>query len=177
MKVYEKYIESGISTKGMAASLEALEYIVQHCKDNSPKSILDLGSGISSACLAKQKFDAKLVTCDDSSEWLEQTKKFFTSSRIKKHDMHVWSDFKGSNQEKFDFIFYDLGRIPVRLENMRDVFEMVSTDGYIFVDDVHKGPVRELSEQLAEVLNFELVGQCDKDEFGRYGYLFKNAVQ
>lgn len=173
--LYEDYITS-VSTWGMAASYDVLELIVDHCQTNNPSRILDLGSGISSSVLSSLKLEGSITSSDDSEDWLKRTVEFMRKHKLNVHEMIFWNDFKNEQREGYDFIFYDLGRIPVRLENMKHVFGLLNEGGYILVDDMHKPKVRELCNSLVKEFEYEVVRESDKEVrslSGRYGVLIK----
>lgn len=173
-ELYQEYIES-VSTKEMAASYEVLQFVAEHCISNDPARILDLGSGISSAVLSSLlETSGSITTCDDDRDWLRNTVEFMQEHDLEGHEMVYWDEFKTEPQEGYDFIFYDLGRIPVRLANMEYVFGLVNEGGCIFVDDTHKTQVRELCHSLVEKYGYEIVGESEKETLfpsGRYGIL------
>lgn len=176
-KLYQEYIGS-ISTKEMAASYEVLQFISEHCINNDPARILDLGSGISSAVLSSLGISGSITTCDDNRNWLGKTVEFMQEHDLEGHEMVYWDEFKAEPQEGYDFIFYDLGRIPVRLANMEYVFGLVNEGGCIFVDDTHKTPVRELCHSLVEKFGYEIIGESKKETLfpsGRYGILVQRT--
>jgi predicted O-methyltransferase YrrM len=158
----------------MAASLEIINYMSSFCLSKKPKNILDLGSGISTvmfSLISKNINSSKIQTYDDDESWLKKTEEFVKSKNLPTHKMGLWSEFKNSNKETFDFIFYDLGRIPVRLENMSYAFSLLNKGGTIIVDDIHKPSVKEKCMAIIKEQGFKKQEPTEKDKFGRYSYI------
>lgn len=175
LQLYDNYV-TNVSTRDMAASLPVLHMIQEYCQDGI--NILDLGSGISSVALsiATDNFEhTNIVTCDDDVNWLQKTRQYIENNNLKTHEMVLWSEFKLKNEHNYDLIFYDLGRIPTRLANMKYVFELLAKGGILIVDDVHKLSVRTEVERLLPLFNYTTIKQTEKDEFGRFALVLKRT--
>ena len=121
--------------------------------------------------ISKNIDSSKIQTYDDDELWLKRTEEFIKSKNLPFHKIGLWSDFKDFNKETFDFIFYDLGRIPVRLENMSYVFSLLNNGGTIIVDDVHKTSVNDECISTIKEQGLKIEESTDKDKFGRYSYV------
>jgi predicted O-methyltransferase YrrM len=124
----------------MAISLEAAAFLWTLCEHLKPVSILDLGSGFSSFVLRAfaASYSATVCTVDDDSVWLERTRQFLTAHGLGTEDMKVFGDLTMSWGETFDLVFYDLGGMATRAQQLPSVLERVGQRSVLVLDDMHK---------------------------------------
>jgi predicted O-methyltransferase YrrM len=171
--LYEKYITT-ISTGAMALSLEASVFMSVLCNIYQPKNILDLGSGFSSAVfrLYAETADPKPHICsiDDASEWLDKTEDFLFSNQLDVGQLMTWNSFINQNQDSFDFILHDLGSMKTREELLPKVLSLVSPNGIVFLDDIHKTNYRKSAKRIVKEsgLIYHNLKSYTLDRFKRY---------
>ena len=138
-KMYMLYI-THVSSKGHAASLELADYMFEYLKENKPSSIVDMGSGFTSyICRYYQKHydpSAYCVSVDDNDAWIGRTHVFLSHANVSTDNLILWEEFKDT-KEKFDFILYDMGHIPTRIEHIEFPLSILADGGCILYDDIH----------------------------------------
>lgn len=160
---YERYV-SEVSVKSMAASFEMCRFLATVCDLLSPRSILDLGSGISSFIF--RHYDTRVVSVDDDPEWLTKTEMFLKSENGRTDGFMHLDDFDWSGQ--FDLVFHDLGRRPLRDETLPDALRCTRPEGILVLDDVHSWGYRQTVRRVVSAPSFSL-RRWTLDEFGRFG--------
>ena len=171
--LYEEYI-STISTGGMALSLEASVFMSVLCQIHKPKSILDLGSGFSSAAFRLYAMNVEpkphIVSIDDSQEWLDKTGEFLTQHNLEPSNLITWESFLKENQDSFDFILHDLGSMKTREKILPEVLSLVSHGGVIVLDDIHKKNYRKSAKRVVDEkgLIYHNLKSFTQDRFERY---------
>jgi predicted O-methyltransferase YrrM len=173
---YESYITQ-ISTVGHAVSWEAVQLLFVLAKSIKPKRILDLGSGFSSFALRHfstyVQNGVEIYSVDDNEEWLQKTYGFLKSHDLPTDNLFLWPDFKLSDQDDFDLIFHDLGRMELRVESLPFVLSLQSPAGIVVLDDMHKKPYRTMIKQEIENKNLSLhsARKFTLDKFGRFSQI------
>lgn len=171
--IYEKYITT-ISTGVMALSLEASVFMSVLCKIYQPRNILDLGSGFSSAVfrLYAETADPKpqIWSIDDAPEWLDKTEEFLSSHQLNIGHLLTWDSFLDQNQDSFDFIMHDLGSMATREALLPKVLSLSSSNGIVFLDDVHKKNYRISAKRIVKEkgLIYHNLKSYTVDRFNRY---------
>jgi len=171
--IYENYI-TNISTGVMALSLEASVFMSVLCKIYKPRNILDLGSGFSSAAFRIYAEDAnprpKIWSIDDAPEWLDKTKEFLSSQHLNTEQLMTWDSFIDINQDTFDFILHDLGSMKTREELLPKVLTLVSSNGFVILDDIHKMNYRTSAKRIVKEkgLIYHNLKAFTLDRFNRY---------
>jgi predicted O-methyltransferase YrrM len=139
-KYYDMYVKE-ISSADMAASLELAVFMFTICKLNNYKKLLDLGSGLSSFVFrlyAKENSDVEVYSLDDDAAWLEKTKSFLQQHQLDVKNMYTLEQFLKLNEGAFDCILHDLNFVEVRINYIERIMKMVSQNGIVILDDVHK---------------------------------------
>ncbi len=125
----------------MALSLESAALVWVLCNTLKPKSIVDLGSGFSSYVIrrwAKEHSTETIVwSVDDDRPWLDRSSEFCAKHDVSTENFAHWDAFKEIEQ-RFDFVIYDLGRMPCRSTNLKTGLQLVTPSGIVLVDDMHK---------------------------------------
>ena len=129
--MYDDYVKN-FSSPNMAASYELCEYLINQCIDNDYKKIIDLGSGVSSAFLRyyKSKFNEVIIySVDDSKEWLKITKEFLVKYNLSTDNLIY--DIETVNENNFDLVLYDYGRMDTRQKYLSYVISNLSNKTYV----------------------------------------------
>ncbi|WP_426327278.1 hypothetical protein [Pedobacter sp. R-06] len=164
--IIEQYFDKfGTGQKSMAASPQSIRYCANLIRENGISSILDCGSGLSSALFHFQF--KNVVTVDDDSFWAKMTQDFVKIVVGKEISISTLSNMMN---EKFDFIFYDYGDIETRIYYFKLVIFM--TKKFIYLDDMHISYYYDYVTHILKNISHELI-ICTEDEFGRYGALVK----
>lgn len=132
---------SNVSSKGHAASLELAHYTFNHCEKNKPSKVVDMGSGFTSYVLRYYKKhinpDAIVFSIDDDTAWMRKTRNFIKESDLDANNILYFYDFVKTEEKDFDFILYDMGHIPTRIENVAFPKTIAAKGATILYDDIH----------------------------------------
>lgn len=138
---HREYV-TDVSSEDMAVSRSTAALLLHLCRSLRPGNILDLGSGFSSYIFRSYAAEQKGVTVtsvDDDSAWLELTRRYLTENALTTEGLVLWHDFQHRPVERYDLIFHDLGRMPVRMQTLPRVLHLADAgDSLLVVDDVHK---------------------------------------
>lgn len=77
------------STRSWAASPDVLLTLLDHARKTNPRTIVDLGSGMSTLVLAKSAPQAKVISIDHSAEFADKTRKVLESHAITNAEVRV----------------------------------------------------------------------------------------
>lgn len=180
---YEHYILN-YSTEKMAASLESMIFAFQLCVALKPANILDLGSGFSSYVFRlyaqAENGEVEVVSVDDNKEWLYKTSGFLEGVSLRDNNLFEWHEFfeKGTGRG-FELVFYDLGRMPVRFDNLVNVAGCLADNGIMIIDDVHKRHyAKHVRNIIKRELNWPLIDlrKRTKDKYGRFSCLTRKVA-
>jgi len=171
---YETYVRD-VSTADMAVSLETACLLRLLCEGLEPQRVLDLGSGFSSFTLRSyQPARGRPATCsvDDSPEWLQRTQDYLDEQGVPTNDLWTWRDFRAAGHAPFDLVFYDLGRMNLRREALRQALSL-GRGGVVLLDDMHKHEyAQEAYSVLAELgCTWFNLRALTLDERGRFSVL------
>jgi len=156
---YSRYV-SEVSTWGWAASLEASAILYTFASIQQSKRIVDLGSGFSSytlrLCSMNELNGSVVYSVDYSSEWLDKTRSFLIDNDVPSDNMITWSDFRNSNEGKFDLIFHDLGgERGIRRKSLPNLLSLLTETGIIVLDDMHQPGYEDYAKQVLEKAGLE----------------------
>lgn len=165
--LYEAYVPA-VSSAEMATSLETLRLLDRLARMPEVKSILDLGSGISSAVF--RRTGKRVVTYDDNEEWLRKTREFLEAQGLPTTGLHLWPpDEEGDvNHEEFDLVFHDLGDKKTREETL---LTAINAGKMTILDDMHSSRLLAIVSAVVEVtpeLRLLDLREITLDAFGRY---------
>lgn len=172
-KYYKQYV-SQVSNESMAISFKSSIFLISIIFIFEPKSFLDLGSGFSSFIarfyLKMTKHQFSVWSIDDSSKWLEKTRNFLNKHNLNTENMLTWKEFIKVRKPIFDFIFYDLGSMEVRKNNLIKVLNLAQTGSIVILDDIHKNQYRKYAINLLKEQKFKYYNlkYLTEDGFGRY---------
>lgn len=174
---YREYIRT-VSSEIMASSLELSVFILLLCDMAQPQRMLDLGSGFSSFLLryhARNTGGKPVVwSVDDSAEWLEKTSGFLALHNLPASNLATWDEFSERGEGRFDFIFYDLGPFPFRMDCLRPMLEKMTADhGMIVLDDMHAAEYGLFVKRTLKGARFQPydTGCYTRDRFNRFSLL------
>lgn len=135
--LYNDYVPR-VSAKGHAGSLELGLYCYRIALAKQPNTIVDLGSGFTSAVLRlyQKNKNCNVISVDDNADWLEKTKKFLDKHYLESDNLVLWDTFlKTANT--YDFVLYDLGRLTTRIQFINEPFKLINETGVLILDDAH----------------------------------------
>ena len=172
---HKVYIEH-ISSPEMAMSLELAYFIMNYCIEYKPKRLLDLGSGFSSFVFRMyqnnfKEMDIIVYSIDDNNNWLIKTKDYLNKQNLKIDNLHNLEDFKILNlKEYFDLILLDLNFVEIRKEYLNFSMNLLSKNGLLIVDDVHKVEFLREVKKAAKINEFKLsnIKLSTIDKLGRF---------
>ncbi|QLA20716.1 hypothetical protein [Desulfolutivibrio sulfoxidireducens] len=164
---YRNYVfgPEAVSTIDMAASFEAVCFLFGLCAFRRPESILDLGTGISSAifrlsrrmaegpcevtsldasaaCGSTAEFippgtpGCEVTSLDASAAWLEKSRAYSLKTAGDDQGFFTWEAYAG--REPFDLVFVDIDYTPRRPAYYDPVLTRFTKKGSLVVfDDMH----------------------------------------
>ena len=177
---HKVYIEH-ISSPEMAMSLELAYFIMNYCIEYKPKRLLDLGSGFSSFVFRMyqnnfKEMDIIVYSIDDNDDWLEKTKNYLNKQNLQDDNLYNLEELKNLNLKNyFDLILLDLNFVDVRKEYLNFSMNLLSKNGLLIVDDVHKVEFLREVKKAAKTNKFKLFNIKNQtlDSFGRFAILLK----
>ena len=139
---YRNYVfgPEAVSTIDMAASFEAVCFLFGLCAFRRPESILDLGTGISSAIFRLSRRMAEgpceVTSLDASAAWLEKSRAYSLKTAGDDQGFFTWEAYAG--REPFDLVFVDIDYTPNRPAYYDPVLTRFTKKGSLVVfDDMH----------------------------------------
>jgi hypothetical protein len=177
--LHQRYIGS-VSTEPMALSLESAAAICVIVRCTLARTVLDLGSGFSSAALrlAREKglirSDLEIYSVDDEPLWLEKTRDFLRQQSLPTDNLVAWSALvERIPDRQFDVVSHDLGGMRTRRDTLVKSWEFVAQDGFWFLGDMHKDGFRDhLTTMLARMPHVRYdVDAVTRDHYGRFAWL------
>ena len=155
--MYRDYL--GVSSEEMAISLQTAAFLAALCEHLTPDSIIDLGSGFSSAVVrrfaATCAGDVPVVSVDDSPEWLEATARFLRAHQLPDNDLVTWAEVLASPPTPAQLVVHDLGPMALRAQALGDVSRLTAPGGITVFDDMHH--YGDLVRARAPELGYEAV--------------------
>jgi predicted O-methyltransferase YrrM len=155
LPAYRAYTAT-ISPDSIAISPELAVYVV--CEATTPNTMLDLGSGFSSYVFrsyakSKDKFPAPVTySVDDSTEWLDETRRFLQHHESDCHNLLTWDEFVERDRPSFDLVLQDMGNLGKRRRMLSRVLDMCAPGGMLVIDDMHvPGYRRALTGELEKL--------------------------
>ena len=152
---------STVSSPRAAVSLQTAALLAVLCDTYKPERALDLGSGFSTWVIASHT-DSTVVTIDDAPEWLAATADFLRS-RETRNVQFGGLDLLNQLTGPFDLVFHDLGDIATRANWLPKVQTLVSSSGWLVLDDAHKRHYRPHLPKAALSMRWLTL-----DDFGRW---------
>ena len=142
------------------------------------KTVLEIGSGLSTVYLAKacQKYGKEFLSLEESNEWLTETKKLLTICDLDPELVKLESSIDYSQITVPDFLFLDSQSqprkvFPYKIEAANPKFSNI----YMWIEDDTQNPVfsvpmqKWLGEQKRyNTYNIDLVGREDRHQLINY---------
>lgn len=177
---YESYTRN-VSSSRSAVSFETACFMYCWCEIYRPLFILDLGSGYSSYVfrLYQQRSgnDVRVVSVDDSTEWLEATRHYLAGHGLAQDGLLTVDGFTQLTPERTDLVFLDIRPLQRRIDLLPGLFNALSDGGAIVVDDMHKPHFRPGMISAASTASGRFISlrRLTLDQYGRYSYLLIKA--
>jgi predicted O-methyltransferase YrrM len=176
LKEQHSYYITNISIGNSAASLEVSSFLDAFIRVKGSKRIVDLGSGFSSYVLRKymsESVDVEVWSVDSDKNWLNKTHDFLLKKNLNAEHLCTWDEFVTSINGKFDLIFLDVRPVKRRVDNLKLLYDSLSKDGVLVIDDVHKDHLRlpmlrYFNHNPGELVNLKKI---TIDNLGRYSAL------
>jgi len=141
-ELYYEYVTT-VSTAEMAISWELSAWLWTWLERNRPASVLDLGSGFSSALFRLWQetsgADAFVVSADTDPEWLAKTGAFVRNAGFPDTDLVAYPAIRGG---PWDLVLFDLADRESRASRLDAVSQLVAEGGALLVDDIDYPPYR-----------------------------------
>lgn len=169
---YREYL-AGVSSAGMAISLELACLLWVWLERARPGSVADLGSGFSSyvvrAFRERSGRSIRIVSVDDQARWLEKTRAYLHERKLPVDDLVSWEAFH-AGRESFDCILHDLGTMALRLDTLGAVLERCAPLGALLLDDFHRPEYARPAAAVVRRAGHPLfyARGWTVDEFGRF---------
>lgn len=157
LPAYRAYTAT-ISPDPIAISLELAVFLYAVCEATNPNTMLDLGSGFSSYVFrsyAKSKDKSPVpvtYSVDDSSEWLDETRRFLQHHDCDCHNLWTWDEFVKHDRLSFDLVLQDMGDLGTRRRMLTRVLDMCGPAGMLVIDDMHVPSYRRALTRELETL-------------------------
>ena len=156
------------STRSWAASPDVLLTLLHHAKQSNPKTILDLGSGMSTLVLAKSAPAAKVFSIDNSAEYAGKTKEMLSLHKVTNAEVRVaplkahasgvdWYDVsKLADVSDIDLLFIDgppgSKNDRARHPALTECLSKLSPRAIIVIDDAGRDGEKDLAHEFAKAL-------------------------
>jgi predicted O-methyltransferase YrrM len=159
-----------------AVSLQLASVLFTLCRATAPSAVVDLGSGFSSHVVRRYAQEAdqqvRVVSVDDSPDWLETTRGFLNRFGPSADGLVTWEEFTLDGDGGFDVVLYDLGTMETRARELSRVLAGMKPWALILVDDVHFPSYREVVQRFATEGQFAAydLEELTRDELGRFAW-------
>jgi predicted O-methyltransferase YrrM len=168
-----EYVFTFADAAAWAISLELAAFLLAFCRVTRPNVVADLGSGFSSFVFRtyqREQPGTRVVSVDDSQEWLGRTGEFLRAGGLSTDELIVLDDFTARFKGAFDLVLHDLGTMPVRGRSLGLAIDAARSDGIVVLDDVHMSGYREFVDRFAEEKQRTVLdlAPLTQDAFGRY---------
>ena len=156
------------STRSWAASPDVLLTLLHHAKQSNPKTILDLGSGMSTLVLAKSAPAAKVFSIDNSSEYAGKTKEMLSLHKVINAEVRVapltahasgvdWYDVSQlADISDIDLLFIDgppgSKNDRARHPALYECLSKLSPRAIVVIDDAGRDGEKDLAHEFAKAL-------------------------
>jgi predicted O-methyltransferase YrrM len=164
----------------MAMSLELAIYILRYCLWKQPKSLLDLGSGFSSYVFrlyrASTSKSVVVYSVDDNADWMHKTEHYLENAGLNTEHLYLLTELQEQELDGyFDLVLLDLNYVEVRKDYIAYAGKLLSANGAVIVDDVHKVEFLREVKRIATAEKHGLfnIKKTTSDEFGRFAIVMK----
>jgi len=156
------------STRSWAASPDVLLTLLHHAKQSNPKTILDLGSGMSTLVLAKSAPAAKVISIDNSAEFAQKTREMLAVHGIVNAEVRVaplkthasgvdWYDVSQlADISDIDLLFVDgppgSKNDRARHPALTECLSKLSPRAVVVIDDAGRDGEKDMAQEFAKAL-------------------------
>jgi predicted O-methyltransferase YrrM len=156
------------ATRSWAASPDVLLTLLHHARSSDPKTIVDLGSGMSTLVLAKSAPKAKIYSIDNSDEYAGKTRELLGIHGVTNVELRVapltphssgvdWYDrTQLADLTSIDLLFIDgppgSKNMTARHPAIAELISRLSPKAIIVIDDVAREGERAMAEEFARLL-------------------------
>jgi len=155
-------------TRGWAASPDVLLTLVESARSSEVRTIVDLGSGVSTLVLAKSSPHARVISIDNSGEYAAKTRQLLDNHKVTNVDLRVapltphasgvrWYDTSAiANLAEIDLLFIDgppatedgQARHPV----LAELVKKLTPKAIVVLDDAGRDGEKELAQKFAAAM-------------------------
>ena len=155
-------------TRGWAASPDVLLTLVESARSSEVRTIVDLGSGVSTLVLAKSAPHARVISIDNSGEYAAKTRQLLDNHKITNVDLRVapltphtsgvpWYDTSAlSNLAEIDLLFIDGPPATedgqARHPALAELVKKLSSRAIVVLDDAGREGEKELAQKFAAAM-------------------------
>jgi predicted O-methyltransferase YrrM len=155
-------------TRGWAASPDVLLTLVESARSSEVRTIVDLGSGVSTLVLAKSSPRARVVSIDNSGEYAAKTRQLLDNHKVSNVDLRVapltphtsgvsWYDSSAlSDLAEIDLLFIDGPPATedgqARHPALDELVKKLSPKAIVVLDDAGRDGEKELAQKFAAAL-------------------------
>lgn len=168
---YQDYIKH-VSPSQMTIALETSAYILWaagRVQERLERPIvgIDYGSGFTSYVL--RKACGRVWSVDDSSEWLEWTRRFLERHDVYNNRLCLWDDDDYRAQSP-DVVVYDFSSGEMRDNNFQFAIGQVAPGGIAILDDANHEGHQKSMHAAAKKFGYDLFGLQDwtRDYYKRF---------
>ena len=156
------------ATRSWAASPDVLLTLLHHAKQSNPKTILDLGSGMSTLVLAKSAPAAKVISIDNSAEFAQKTREMLAVHGIVNAEVRVaplkthasgvdWYDVSQlADISDIDLLFVDgppgSKNDRARHPALTECLSKLSPRAVVVIDDAGRDGEKDMAQEFAKAL-------------------------
>jgi predicted O-methyltransferase YrrM len=156
------------ATRSWAASPDVLLTLLHHAKQSNPKTILDLGSGMSTLVLAKSAPAAKVISIDNSAEFAQKTREMLAVHGIVNAEVRVaplkthasgvdWYDVSQlADISDIDLLFVDgppgSKNDRARHPALTECLSKLSPRAVVVIDDAGREGEKDMAQEFAKAL-------------------------
>jgi predicted O-methyltransferase YrrM len=155
-------------TRGWAASPDVLLTLVESARSSEVRTIVDLGSGVSTLVLAKSSPHARVISIDNSGEYAAKTRQLLDNHKVTNVDLRVapltphssgviWYDSSAlSNLAEIDLLFIDGPPATedgqARHPALDEFVKKLSPKAIVVLDDAGRDGEKELAQKFAAAM-------------------------
>jgi len=159
-----------VSSKSACISLETSIFLWNLCDALQPKIAVDTGSGFSSYILRKWSTNknCSVYSFDDNAFWLNKSVEYCALNNVSIQNFLLWQDVS-QDITNVDILIHDLGNMTLRANTLEKVYDMMSKNGTIVLDDLHKNQYFQESTRFFNSKGHSILEIKETyDSFGRF---------
>jgi predicted O-methyltransferase YrrM len=178
--LYKAYLQR-VSNSVYVISFETACMLYGLCTVMRPATILDLGSGFTSAAFRTYAKTAShqctVHSVDDDPQWLDRSLEFLAAEKLATDNVMLWPAFIASGGS-YDLVLHDFGsNVATREQSLATAIERRATNGVLVLDDMQLEPYATHARNVCRTLGLHCVDlrELTLDSFGRYATLVTAA--